>query len=38
MRLQLLLVELFAPAEVEDTGNDRVDPVLVVPVYLKPPD
>jgi hypothetical protein len=32
VRLQLVRVEVVALADVEDTGDDRVDPVLVVPV------
>jgi hypothetical protein len=32
VRLQFPLVELFAHADVEHTGHDRVDPVFVMPV------
>jgi len=32
VRLQLSLVELFAPADVENAGHDGVDAVLLVPV------
>jgi hypothetical protein len=32
VRLQLVRVEVVALADVEDTGDDRVNPVLMVPV------